>query len=208
MANRKAIYFTSDTHYFHEKSIEFDKRPFQDIEHMHRVMVNNYNAVVPENGVCYFLGDFGMGPAKEMKELVNSLNGTKVLVLGNHDKKHNSMYNMGFDVVVNSASIKIAGEIVTMSHCPLRGIVREDTSSMRGTVEGEHWHGESRHTDYSVENFGQYHLHGHIHSPNRGRSKTILDKQFDIGVVANNYRPVSISVIESWIAKDKDVTQN
>ena len=208
MANRKAIYFTSDTHYFHKKSIEFDKRPFQDIEHMHRVMVNNYNAVVPESGVCYFLGDFGMGPAKEMKELVNSLNGTKVLVLGNHDKKHNSMYNMGFDVVVNSASIKIAGEIVTMSHCPLRGIVREDTSNMRGTVEGEHWHGESRHTDYSVENFGQYHLHGHIHSPNRGRSKTILDKQFDIGVVANNYRPVSISVIESWVAKDKDVTQN
>ena len=73
---------------------------------------------------------------------------------------------------------------------------------MRGAIEGENWHGELRPNfqQYQVPNNGQFHLHGHIHSPNGGKSVKILDKQMDVGVVANNYRPVSISTIESWIS--------
>lgn len=200
MSNRKRIFFTSDTHYFHANSIKFDNRPFRDVEHMHKVLINNYNSMVTENSVCYFLGDVGMGPSNKIKDVIDQLNGTKVLVLGNHDRGSNAMYNIGFDVVVNSASLVIAGKKVTMSHCPLRGIKVEDTSEMRGAMEGENWHGELRHVNCSVENEGQFHLHGHLHSPKEER---IRDKQFDISVVGNNYYPVSISQVESWIVNYK-----
>jgi calcineurin-like phosphoesterase family protein len=132
------------------------------------------------------------------------MNGTKVLVCGNHDKGANAMKTAGFDVVLYGASLVIANELVTMSHCPLIGVFREDVTDMKGSAPGELWHGETRHSRYySTVDRGQYHLHGHIHSPNGGKSVKILDKQYDVGVVANNYRPVSISDIESWISLHK-----
>lgn len=204
MSTRKTnTYFTSDWHLFHENSLKFDNRPFKDIHHMHRVLVNNYNASVRPEDICYFVGDMGMGNVEGVRKIISELNGTKIFIIGNHDKGYQSMYNMGFDVVQHGAMLTIAHHQVTISHCPLRDIVREDTTGMRGSTGTEPWHGHDRpkHKLCSLPDFGQFHLHGHIHSPNRGKSKKILDKQYDVGVVGNNYRPVSISTIESWIAK-------
>lgn len=199
--SRKQIYFTSDWHCFHENSIIYDKRPFNDLDHMHRVLINNYNATVPKDGLCYFLGDIGFCSSDKLKSIISQLNGTKILILGNHDKQHNAMYGMGFDCVLNSACLWIAGQKVTMSHCPIKGVYRENTEGMKGALPGESWHGEHRLEQYTVQNEGQFHLHGHVHSPNNGRSKRIEGRQFDIGVVANRYTPVSISEIESFISK-------
>lgn len=204
----KPIFFTSDWHVGHENCIIFDDRPFTSIEHMHRVLINNYNSTVPEDGVCYFLGDVGLCKKEIMYRVISQLNGTKILVLGNHDKGMTSMYGMGFDAVMYGAMLQIAKHQVTMSHCPLKGVYREKTENMRGAVKGENWHGERRHDAFTFPDWGQFHLHGHIHSPNGGKSKKILGKQFDVGVVANNYRPVSMSVIESWIAKFTEGVDN
>lgn len=200
MSRSKKLFFTSDWHVGHQNVLKFDSRPFQDLSDMHRVLINNYNSSVGPNDICYFLGDMGLTNASTLKDVVTKLQGTKVLILGNHDKGTNSMYDAGFDVVLNAATLYIANERVTLSHCPLPGIRREDTLGMKGSKEGENWHGESRQLAYVVPNEGQFHLHGHIHSPNGGKSVKILDKQYDVGVPANNYRPVSISQIESWIA--------
>jgi calcineurin-like phosphoesterase family protein len=102
---------------------------------------------------------------------------------------------------MHNATIVIHNERVTMSHCPLLRVYREDTSDMKGGKEGEMWHGEFRHARFSVEDKGQFHLSGHIHSPNGGKSKTILGRQMDVGLPGNNYRPVHISKVESWIMK-------
>lgn len=201
--NRKPTFFTSDFHIGHSKSIEFDNRPFRDLDHMHQVLVNNYNAIVPEDGICYHLGDVGMGDFDSIKKVLDQLNGTKVCVLGNHDGNVNRMYRLGFDVVLYSATLYIAGEKVTLSHCPLRGVFREDVTEMKNNKGDVNWHGESRHDKFSVENEGQFHLHGHLHS-SKEKGKLVKDgKQWDIGVVGNNYRPVSISAVESWISKYK-----
>jgi calcineurin-like phosphoesterase family protein len=82
---------------------------------------------------------------------------------------------------------------------------------MKGATADSLWHGDHKNQAYSVANEGQFHLHGHIHSPNSGKSVKILDKQYDVGCVANNYRPVSISEIESFIARyfsDKSIGKN
>lgn len=205
---RKPTFFTADWHIGHANSIKFDNRPFKDLDDMHRYLIRNYNAQVPENGICYFLGDIGTHSSELTKNIISQLNGTKVIIVGNHDKSSNALYLMGFDVVLNNATIYVQGERVTMSHCPLRGVFREDVSDMHGGKEGDMWHGEHKNQAFSVENEGQFHLHGHIHSPNSGKSTRILNRQYDVGVPANGYKPVPMSTIESWISKTKEQEKN
>jgi len=198
-------FFTSDWHLGHKACIGFDHRPFDDIEDMHESLVKRYNATVPRDGVCYFLGDIIVGDKSVCSNVIRRLNGTRILLLGNHDRGLHSMYEAGFHMVAYTASLHIAEEIVTLSHCPLRGLYREDLTGLSST--GENWHGENKHKKYSLPDFGQFHLHGHIHSPNKGRSSRVLGRQLDVGVVANNYTPVSSSQVEAWIAgiKNKEI---
>lgn len=190
------IFFTSDLHIGHRNVIEFDKRPFRDLDHMHETLIANYNASVKHEDTCFFLGDIALGRSSDVEMVIAKLQGTKVLILGNHDKGSSAMKRMGFDVILNTASLVIAGRIVTLSHCPLRGVYRESVEAMKGAQPGEHWHGELRHSKYSLEDFGQFHLHGHTH---KGPEERILGRQWDVGVRANSFRPVSISQVEKWI---------
>jgi len=201
LLKRKPTFFTSDWHINHANSIKFDNRPFKTLEEMHEKLISNFNKQVPENGITYFLGDIATGPTEIVHSVISRLNGTKVCVVGNHDKPTTAMYNCGFDVVLNNAAITVCGQLVTMSHCPLPGLFREDTSTMLRTVQGENWHGESRNGLYTVPNQGQFHLHGHIHSPNGGKSSKILGRQMDVVVPAWNYRPVRTGELDSWISK-------
>ena len=200
---RRAIFFTSDWHIGHQNVLKLSKRPFKDLDHMHKVLINNYNACVPVDGICYFLGDMGLCNAETLKGVISQLNGTKVLILGNHDKGTEAMYKLGFDVVLYGANIQIARNKGTMSHWPLLGVYRENTEGMTGSDGSENWHGEKRDSRmrFTLVNHGQFHLHGHIHSPNGGRSDKIEGRQCDVGVDANKYMPISISKIESWISK-------
>lgn len=201
----KQIFFTADWHIGHENSIKFDNRPYKNLDDMHRNLIINYNKQVPADGICYFLGDVITHGSELSRSVISQLNGTKILIRGNHDKGIEACYNAGFDVVLNSGSLTISKELVTMTHCPLRGLFREDTTGMAGGVPGENWHGEHRHPDFSIQDFGQFHLHGHIHSPNGSKSQKILGRQFDVGLPANKYRPVHISAIESWIQLTKNL---
>lgn len=198
---KKKLYFTSDWHIGHKNVIDFDNRPFNDLYEMHESLIKNFNKYVPKYGITYFLGDMGLCSNGLLKSVIDRLNGMKVLVRGNHDGKQDSMYNAGFDLVIDKAQITIGKNIITMSHCPLKGVFREDTSDMKGPTKGENWHKEYKYANsFSFEDFGQIHLHGHIHSPNGGKSKKILGRQYDVGVAANNYCPVSIGMVQSFIA--------
>lgn len=201
---RPKVYFTSDWHVGHLNSIKFDKRPFKDLEEMHKVLVANFNRYVPKHGITYFLGDMGFRGSGLLQSVITQLNGTKICVRGNHDGNVYSMYAAGFDVVVDKAQITIGKNIITMSHCPLYGVFREDTTGMRNCDGTENWHNEEKYKDiYSFPDFGQFHLHGHIHS-RKDRGKIIDGRQMDVGVPAWNYKPISISQVESWIAKYKE----
>lgn len=194
------IYFTSDWHIGHANVLQFDQRPFRDMDHMNRVLVNNYNSTVGDNDTVYFLGDMGLGNSESLTKVVKELKGKKILILGNHDKGIQSMTRIGFLAVMYSSSLVIANQLVTMTHCPLRGVWREDASKMNGYVEGDNWHKEHKHKNFSIPDFGQFHLHGHTH---KLPAERILDRQMDVGVRANDYRPVSISTVESWVVRSR-----
>lgn len=205
---RPKIYFTADWHIGHANVLEMDSRPWSTTEEMHEGLIKNFNYLVPEHGITYFLGDMGLCSGNLLRSVITRLNGTKILIRGNHDGNIFSMYHAGFDVVIDKAQITIGKNIVTMTHCPLKGVFREDVTGMRGVPDDhtDNWHGESKNKDrFSIEDFGQFHLHGHIHSPNSGKSVKILGRQMDVGVPAWKYKPVSLSEIESWIAKYNNI---
>ena len=83
---RKQIFFTSDWHLGHENVINFSKRPYKTLDEMHWALVTNFNKQVPLDGLTYFLGDISFLNADRSKELIGLLNGTKILILGNHDR--------------------------------------------------------------------------------------------------------------------------
>lgn len=195
---RQKLFITSDWHLGHANAIIYDERPFETTEEMERVLIKRFNATVPPDGITYFVGD--MGRINHMKKVIDQLNGRKILILGNHDRKMNRMYHQGFDHVMYGVQLVIAHQIVTISHCPLTGVFREDTTLMRGHVAGQCWHREEVNRKFSFPDDGQFHLHGHVHfRPGKGELKS--GRQWDIGVPGNGYAPVSFSRIESWIVK-------
>lgn len=111
-------WFIGDTHFSHANIIRYTGRPFADVEEMNRVMINNWNACVGEDDLVFFLGDFGMGDVEHLSEICSQLKGTKVCIRGNHDASPARMYKIGFDVVLESAYIKIGRHHVELIHRP------------------------------------------------------------------------------------------
>lgn len=94
------IYFTSDHHFFHHNIIEYEQRPFADVNEMNAYMIDQWNAVVKPNDLVFHLGDIGFFKGDQMKETFSILNGRKILLRGNHDKGYTTkkLTEAGFDV--------------------------------------------------------------------------------------------------------------
>jgi len=78
-------FYIADTHFGYSNIIRFDHRPFADVHQMEATMVMLWNEAVRKNDTVYILGDFCLGKADEWLRIVQQLNGTKVLIEGNHD---------------------------------------------------------------------------------------------------------------------------
>jgi len=81
------IFFTSDNHFYHNRIIEYSKRPFVDVEDMHYQMIQKWNAIVQPNDTVYNLGDFSFGKIDDTVKILKRLNGNIHLTLGNHDRE-------------------------------------------------------------------------------------------------------------------------
>jgi len=132
------IRFIADTHFGHTNIIKFDGRPFLTVEEMDEAMVANWNSVVQEGDTTYILGDFCWKTEKYWPDLLRQLNGSKVLVRGNHDlKSMNIETRSQFDGVVDLKEIKLSGKRIIMNHYPLmfyRGAYDPDVIMLCGHV--------------------------------------------------------------------------
>lgn len=133
-----AIWFTSDTHFNHERVLTLSNRPFKDVAEMEDVLVANWNARVQQGDTVYHLGDFAMHPRDEIPRILSRLNGRVVLVAGNHDHKRTLFH---FDTNYKTVDLYIDGEFgayqgvwVHMVHNPAQA--RPQTP--RPLREGEH----------------------------------------------------------------------
>jgi calcineurin-like phosphoesterase family protein len=90
----------ADTHFGHENIIKYESRPFKNTEEMNQALIKNWNSVVGEKDIVYFLGDFALCSKEKIIEIGQQLKGYKILIYGNHDKKSVGVFKRaGFDEV-------------------------------------------------------------------------------------------------------------
>lgn len=94
------IFFTGDQHFFHGNAIYYCNRPFKNLNAMHSGIIDRHNEVVGPDDVCYHLGDIAFiskSQIQKLEKIISKLNGTNILILGNHDENHPFTYmNLGF----------------------------------------------------------------------------------------------------------------
>lgn len=167
------IYFISDTHFYHSNIIKYCNRPFKDVAEMNETMIINWNSIISKEDIVYHLGDFCLSSDDEIKNIFNRLNGKKILIRGNHDRKSVKFYeDIGFKVLTH-APIVLDEYKLMLSHVPIPDNIIKD---------------------------GYINLHGHIH--NKKISEDYLDnysenKHINLSVDANDFKPLSLNDILS-----------
>ena len=159
------IYFTADLHLGHNGILKHTDRPFKDVKEMNKVLIDNINSFVSDNDTLYILGDLcHKVTIQEANEMISKIKGKKYLIRGNHDKQYDESL---FIRIADYLEINIDEKDFILMHYPLRSWNR----MRRGAIQ----------------------LHGHIHAPKKynldNRDSGIL--QYDVGVDANDYYPVS-----------------
>ena len=150
-------YFTSDTHWFHNKICEFTDRYKVTAQELHEEwMLDLWNSQVSKGDFVYILGDVSFAKDwRDTQNILNKLNGQKFIVKGNHDKEKD------LDKLLESKSIvkwkyyeerKIGDQHICMFHFPIMS-----------------WH---------KQHYGAWHLHGHSH----GMLKESKGKMLDAGI--------------------------
>ncbi len=190
------LFFTSDLHFGHVNAIKFRKRPFSDIEEMNEGLISNINETVMKEDELWILGDFAY---QVNREEVRSLREKIVcrcvhLISGNHDLDYTQDHI--FQSVSNYKELMSDYGRLILFHYPIY--------------------------EWNAANYGSIHLHGHIHSTGRynseNLSKRYMDRLpiahfpkseelglriYDVGVDANNFRPISIEQIADLMGVSK-----
>jgi calcineurin-like phosphoesterase family protein len=187
------IWFTSDLHFGHAAVIDFCERPFQDLKDMEDKLVARINNHVKPEDTLIVVGDAFFTNSTERKRILDRINGTKVLVQGNHDKGKAQIN--GFDLTVQTMDLLIAGKRVSVSHYPFKPerfkLNMPWWKALLCDVENL-----VRFYHKRLKDEGQYLIHGHTHTRKRFEQRLL-----HVGCDAWNYCPVPITAIESYIAK-------
>jgi len=178
-------WFTSDTHFTQQRTLELSRRPFVDVTEMDLTMISNWNKNVRPNDIVYHAGDFvDYTNFDRLKELLGDLNfGTLHWVLGNYDRNY-------------AEQIRDIAEVFNQCHAGYREIIIYDQADdeqmcLTGLTDSE---GKTHeyvivHEPYDLPapyREGAVYLYGHIH----GRSFAKYNG-FDIGTDYHNYTPLS-----------------
>lgn len=145
-------YITSDLHFGHANIMKFcpqsRARFNNDVTYMNEQMVREWNAIVEPEDTVYILGDVAFLPAQKAAEYMNRLNGSKILVEGNHDRKAltDSAFRSSFKEVHKYLDVNYAGTKCVMFHYP----IAEWDQMHRGAV---HFHGHLHGGVSGLENF-------------------------------------------------------
>lgn len=185
-----ARFFTSDTHFGHQRIIELCDRPVSSVDEMNEVMIQRWNSVVKPTDTVYHMGDVALGKIADSLPLVGRLNGKKILVPGNHDRVFSGVkqshrerffpeYMKVFDFInAEISSVWIGDKMAIMSHFPYVG----DS------------HGEDRYSEKRPPDNGFPLIHGHVHDEWKHNGR-----MFNVGVDVNDFHPVHEDEIAEWI---------
>ena len=131
-------FYIADWHYGHANCIAFDNRPFKDVEEMNKELIKRWNETVDKGDIVYILGDMFWCKMDEAISVLDSLNGQKILVKGNHDRCNDGRFVKKFAKITDYLEIDDEDRKVVLCHYPI--------------------------PCFKNHYYGWYHLYGHVHS--------------------------------------------
>lgn len=182
-----SIFFTSDLHLGHNNVIRFDNRPFFTVKEMDETIVKNWNNKVKKNDTVYILGDVSWYGAEATYDIVNGLNGMKILIMGNHDRISGRLKDC-FKEIVDYKEIDLPDKRhIVMCHYPI--------------------------PFFNKHYYGAYMLYGHVHNSQEWimteEYKRMLEgigiqcNMFNVGTMLHDYTPVTLEEIEERFAPSR-----
>jgi calcineurin-like phosphoesterase family protein len=161
-------WFTSDSHFYHDRIINYCGRPFGGVEEMNEEMVQRWNERVQPGDNVYHLGDFAFGPRENVANVTKRLNGRLILIAGNHDRSHIQMLAGGFSAYYNTMYVRARPPdgpptFVFLKHIP----------DFTG--------------DWERKGSAMYHLCGHVHGAWSRKGNII-----NVGVDVSDFRPMTL----------------
>lgn len=141
-------FFISDTHFYHDRIIEYCSRPYADSIEMNEDLISKWNAVVGKDDIVWHLGDFCFGSKDHVKEILSRLNGRINLVMGNHDHhKVGFYYESGFHRVYDHPVV--VSNFFILSHEPMQWVKDGDVYA---NIYG-HVHDQKLYRDFTSNTF-------------------------------------------------------
>jgi calcineurin-like phosphoesterase family protein len=154
-------YVTADLHFGHKNIMTFcpvTRERFRgDVDYMTEAMIKEWNDIVDPIDTVYILGDVAFMSGYDAALIMMRLNGRKILIEGNHDKKtlKDVNFRKQFAEVHKYLDLTYNGTNVVMSHYPF--------------LEWDRMHR------------GSVHFHGHLHGGTTGMEKYRMQ---DVGMDA------------------------
>lgn len=166
------IYFTSDTHFGHKNILKYTKREGSNIEEMDENLIYKWNSAVGHKDTVYHLGDFSFYGTSRTLDIIKRLNGSIVLIRGNHDGVVKSEVAKRFEFIKDYYELRVTEngihQKVVLCHYPFFS-----------------WHNM---------HMGAWHLHGHSHGSVPFQANL---PRLDVGVDVHDGYPVSYDAIKA-----------
>ena len=151
--NDRTVYYIADTHFGHEKIIDYSGRPFDSVPAMDEAMRERWNENIREDDIVVIIGDLAY-KSDDPFAVLASLKGKKYLVPGNHDKE------------IVSAAGK-AGKTVTVTN-ELLTVLDHGVEILCCHYPLVEWRGQYRNA---------LHFYGHVHNNTGITSYSYLSMQ-------------------------------
>lgn len=181
------IYFTSDHHFGHSRIIGYCNRPFRFVQEMDRAMEENWNSVVSKDDKVYVLGDFSFDKPERTNQILNRLNGYKILLVGNHDKKYTEWKFDEF--ITGNSTFDLDGLPVLLSHYPY-------PPSAEDLILNPY---DVKFMERRYEDRGQILLHGHVHQIWKSKKTDKGSLMINVGVDVHGFLPINLEQIKEII---------
>lgn len=171
MENTK-IWFTSDTHFNQERTLELSKRPFDSVQSMTDTIVDRWNNVVGENDIVYHLGDFGD------YDVIERLNGKINLILGNYELNDIKDGKITEDELIEKGFYSLQDSVI---------LDIDDIGKVYLT------HKPNDCIDISLDDTIKFNLFGHIH-----KCQMVKSFGLNVGTDCHNFIPIDIDTVKFY----------
>lgn len=175
------VYFTSDTHFGQERTLQLSRRPFKNVMEMDLTMMSNWNKVIRNTDVVIHAGDFmDSADIDTLAFYLDNLNFKQLdWVLGNYDRKvEDELVQFAQDY-----NTKHPNHTVIIHSGPFHVQIGEK----KFVVVHEPNDIQFEKADDELVLFG--HIHGRAFAKRDG---------FDLGIDYSHYKPLSLTDVE-WL---------